>query len=1190
MGTLQFVVGKASQNHEAVIVQDIKTRLQTATANDRFFVVVPNHVKFETEVRILNQLQGDLPLYAQSQVQILSLSRLAWYLLKNNPQYHQERLSKVGQLMIVTKVLQDFQTNHPSALQAFQGEAQRPGFVQAVVDQLNLFQNANLLPTDLTINDAELPGMTAEKLTVLQTLYEQYLTQVEGWLTTPDTYDLLVEALQSSKFNDYFYLDRFMNQFTGQEAKVVEAMIEHGQATLMSILADRIYPDDQLPAPFNLYYQSVQQYQRLVRFAKQQAGIELLAPVMPQQVPMRVSESLQAVETWMQANAKFQTLAPLSTPPAGVEFMVAANRLNEVDQIAREIRQLVAQRKCRYRQFLLLPRHLKDYETVLSPVFSRYDLPLFIDHQRSMADAPLVTMLDALFKVLQNHYQLPDVMQLLKTGLLRPLDDDGTFLAAVYQTENWFLKYGMTNRAWLKSTWTSLGDEDDELMAQLNQVRKFIAQEIMPALAKWQTATTGKELATRVYEFLIAFQVDQRMLTWANEASERGDLTVAQQHHQVWQTLTQLLDEYVNIFGETSIEAATVEQFGQILMTGLTNAEYSQIPSTMDQIMASEIGMIQSNHRRVVIVFGANDEVMPEVKASQGLLTDHDLAWLRPNLRAEQFLPLPDQERINNEPFINHLAMLSATEKLILSVATMGGDESPLQISPYVIGLAQYTNQWDDRYQRPQSKQTSSPLATDEFKQVSRLTGSPLTTLGQLVTVLRQVNGRIEQLSPSWQWLANWLTNYQPGQMEQLTHALHYQNQTTPLDPELARRLYLHVDEITNQPTFIGSVTQLQTYYQNPYEYFLKYGLRLKKREELTVSADRSGTFYHTAMEQLVRLVRKQPDGWHRLGMDEQFQTQMTQAALKKAYAEQPYLRELANNDYQVSYQLRTMEKIVQVMVTTLGQQFQFNQARPVMTEQSFGHQEYGLPALTQTLADGTLIQLRGRIDRIDQLPDQQQAYIVDYKSSDRKFDLVKAYEGLDLQLLAYLDAAQAALPDQQFMGTLYQYLAAPKQTSSGQAKLVDEQAFQLASHRMRGVLLNQAPALTALDHGLLADKPNGQVVTLTKATKRHGNLKVSDDGTIGALQGTMLLQPAQLKWLVARNRERIQTAVTQILAGDIRLAPVRYQTQTGFDFSDYLDIYQFDQLLDRYQEVTTTEDQIIDQMEQELGKDTMHE
>ena len=46
-------------------------------------------------------------------------------------------------------------------------------------------------------------------------------------------------------------------------------------------------------------------------------------------------------------------------------------------------------------------------------------------------------------------------------------------------------------------------------------------------------------------------------------------------------------------------------------------------------------------------------------------------------------------------------------------------------------------------------------------------------------------------------------------------------------------------------------------FYINQYEYFLKYGLRLQKRDELTLSNDRIGTFFHKAMETFVTTIRE---------------------------------------------------------------------------------------------------------------------------------------------------------------------------------------------------------------------------------------------------------------------------------------------------------------------------------------------
>ena len=59
-------------------------------------------------------------------------------------------------------------------------------------------------------------------------------------------------------------------------------------------------------------------------------------------------------------------------------------------------------------------------------------------------------------------------------------------------------------------------------------------------------------------------------------------------------------------------------------------------------------------------------------------------------------------------------------------------------------------------------------------------------------------------------------------------------------------------------------------------------------------------------------------------------------------------------------------------------------------------------------LADEFLMKLLGRVDRIDTCEKEDSVYvrIVDYKSSNKSMDLASVYEGRQLQLLVYLNAA----------------------------------------------------------------------------------------------------------------------------------------------------------------------------------------
>lgn len=73
-----------------------------------------------------------------------------------------------------------------------------------------------------------------------------------------------------------------------------------------------------------------------------------------------------------------------------------------------------------------------------------------------------------------------------------------------------------------------------------------------------------------------------------------------------------------------------------------------------------------------------------------------------------------------------------------------------------------------------------------------------------------------------------------------------FKNIPQDLSPELAQQLY--GDRIET------SVSQLETYYQNSFEYFLNYGLHLKKRFENELDVIQAET---TTMKLLIILLKE---------------------------------------------------------------------------------------------------------------------------------------------------------------------------------------------------------------------------------------------------------------------------------------------------------------------------------------------
>lgn len=132
-------------------------------------------------------------------------------------------------------------------------------------------------------------------------------------------------------------------------------------------------------------------------------------------------------------------------------------------------------------------------------------------------------------------------------------------------------------------------------------------------------AENGAEAAKALYQFLIRNHVDQRLLAWRDQWIEDGNLAKAAEPEQTWETFVTMLDEFVDILGDQPFDS---NNFIGLLNAGFENATYSQIPSTLDQVLISESGMVQMMDRKVVFIIGATDRAMPEQ------IQDNDF-WVR---------------------------------------------------------------------------------------------------------------------------------------------------------------------------------------------------------------------------------------------------------------------------------------------------------------------------------------------------------------------------------------------------------------------------------------------------------------------------------------------------------------------------------------------------------------------------------
>lgn len=232
-----------------------------------------------------------------------------------------------------------------------------------------------------------------------------------------------------------------------------------------------------------------------------------------------------------------------------------------------------------------------------------------------------------------------------------------------------------------------------------------------------------------------------------------------------------------------------------------------------------------------------------------------------------------------------------------------------------------------------------------------------------------------------------------------------------------------------------GSVSAFERYFQCPFSYFLRYGLRIKTPYENGLKANTVGTIQHAVLEKLVLDYQKD-------------YAQVTKEIIND-YAT-PYFNQLKQFFIKEELIIKLMQDQV---VDNLAASLDFLKSMEANTTFTPEYVEYEFNECFMDKLKYPL-HLRGIIDRIDLLHDSFR--IIDYKSSSKSLQEKKFKAGIQLQLLSYLLIVQKKL-EKKATGAYYyslsdQYLTTIKSSIAyNKEKEIDHQQEKFNLRRLSG-------------------------------------------------------------------------------------------------------------------------------------------
>jgi ATP-dependent helicase/nuclease subunit B len=216
------------------------------------------------------------------------------------------------------------------------------------------------------------------------------------------------------------------------------------------------------------------------------------------------------------------------------------------------------------------------------------------------------------------------------------------------------------------------------------------------------------------------------------------------------------------------------------------------------------------------------------------------------------------------------------------------------------------------------------------------------------------------------------------------------------LAPELAEKLYGKV--------LRTSVSRMEQFAACPFKFFVHSGLRAQERKRFELDIKEQGTFQHDVLAIFHESLQAENKRWRDISPKEaRERIEAISKGLVASYRE-GLLEASEETRFMARILTESLQDFIETMVSWMQHQYLFD---PKAVELPFGEEEDS-PAWSISLSNGCRLELRGRIDRVDLFREAGSAdalcVVIDYKSSQKQLEQVLVENGIQLQLLTYLN------------------------------------------------------------------------------------------------------------------------------------------------------------------------------------------
>lgn len=879
------------------------------------------------------------------------------------------------------------------SLRYYPPEYRNPRFLPLLLGAIRELKNADVSADELLALALREKNDKLHDLAVIRQVYEGLLS--EGFFDPDDAPARLCKLLaETGDFEDEAVYVTNFHTFYNSERNILLQMLKNGADLTVALPTDTLSEEED--GPIGAATREARTLAARGRAMGEDVRIDL------RQAYARFSNPEFAAIEREFSRPQGEVFAE---EPKHVRLFCGADRFDEAEEVASVIARKVREEGYRYSDFTVLVRSLQEYSEILDPVFDQYGIPLFYHRRTPLSQRSPMPFIASLFSMALEGMSRDAVLGFVKSGFFTSPEYAAQFERYV---KTWNVSYNLFFTPFTRPI-TGLGEErasDVPLREHAEEVRLRLTETVERLKTGTKNATV-RTICTVLFELLEELKIADRLEEHAREYRKYGEFELAARQKKVFEQLILALDEMVLTAGDDRL---TLGEFRDLFFAVIDTHDVAILPTSLDEVLAGSPETVPLTTPRCTFVLGLNEGVFPRNIEDSGLLTDRDRAQLSPFGIGET-----TDDKVNRETFYLYRALTAPRDELYLSYAAIANGE--LAPSPAVETLRALFPRLKTEHLR-----TSDPASLAERIQREKAafalhTKTPVGELEEYFRTSREYADILEK-----------------------------REQTSALSPEAALRLYPKDLSLT--------ASKSDTFHRCRYAYFVRYGLNITPRRDVTIDPLLRGTLVHEMLERF--LAQGLDDS------DEELHRRIVafgEETVAKLFADAPVPESWR---YHFNALLGKVERLIKIFRKELA----VSKFVPIAFEKRIDPiRPDAVAPITVPLDNGTL-SLTGAVDRVDLYEKDGKKYlrIVDYKTGTKEFSRKYVELGIDVQMLLYLHTLQQNLfPGELCVPAGIQYVGATPAFSDALRNAADEDGWEAKITR-DGLFLNDPEILNALD------------------------------------------------------------------------------------------------------------------------------